>query len=407
MAYIRLGQQNIYTAIWLLYYLQGVLYPGGGTLSRLLAAVFILWSFYYFLKIHIDSAVPNCLKTLDILVVLYSLYGIVLLYSGTDDSWVASDFATTDFLKNSLLSFLPIYSFTYLTQKKLISEDWFRIFFLLLLFFCAARFFYIQNQAMDLSNVGADGVTNNAGYVWLTLMPFLPFYNKAPLKQYLFLLVICVFILLGMKRGAILIATFTLAYFFWHKIKYAKKTERIILIILTLLVILALSIYVRTLFTSNSYFVSRVQSTLNGDSSGRGDIYLNCWHAFQNSPLINKLIGNGACGTLKIAGVYAHQDWLEALVDFGILGVICLTIYFISLFRAFIISRRICSRQLYLIFGLVLIVYFTKAMFSMSLTSAELMTTAIIGYCIGVMANEPNVPEEFWSGPIRLTLEPR
>lgn len=44
-------QENIYTIVWCLYYMQGTLYPEGSAISQGLLALFLLMSVYYVSKV--------------------------------------------------------------------------------------------------------------------------------------------------------------------------------------------------------------------------------------------------------------------------------------------------------------------------------------------------------------------
>ena len=390
-------QPNIYTLFWLVYYMQNILYAGSSTFSKLLALVFLILSIYYFFKVHSEYKVSGWLKSLDVLVILFSLYGAILLLLGTDSTWMRTNFLATDFLKGSLLSFLPIYSFYYFTRKNMISEKWLKIFLFVLLWFCMVRYYYEQEIAL-LESYNSDGVTNNAGYIWLAILPFIVLFEKRPVIQVTLYLLIAFFIISGMKRGAILIFVLASAFFFWYRLKNAKQSQKLGFTLLIALALFFIADYVRDLISSSSFFNARLQATLEGDTSQRDVIYMECWNAFKNSSPLNMIFGNGALGTMKVAGEYAHQDWLQTLVDFGILGIICVFSYFVSLFKALRDSKKYCTSQLYILYGVLFITYFVKTLFSMSLTSAELMTTSLLGYCYGVYtiakeSPEPNIME--------------
>ena len=79
------------------------------------------------------------------------------------------------------------------------------------------------------------------------------------------------------------------------------------------------------MMSNSEYFVSRYEQTLEGNTSGRNDIYENLWNTLLLEP--NPLyfyLGRGANSTLNIVGNGAHQDWLETFCNNGLLGVIIL-----------------------------------------------------------------------------------
>ena len=79
----------------------------------------------------------------------------------------------------------------------------------------------------------------------------------------------------------------------------------------------------------NDYFQTRLTSTLEGNSSGRDEIYSHIWNVFNNSNMFHYLFGYGAQGSFIMTAKFAHSDWLELLINQGLLGFIIYINYII------------------------------------------------------------------------------
>ena len=126
----------------------------------------------------------------------------------------------------------------------------------------------------------AEEITNNAGYLFLSLIPIWVLFRKKPLLQYAGLAFCMSFILMGMKRGAILIGGVVVLYLIWQIIKNARGKQRVIVILLTAVLAVAGVYFVIDMMTSSDYFLQRLEATKEGNSSGRDSLYSFFWTYF-------------------------------------------------------------------------------------------------------------------------------
>ena len=122
-----------------------------------------------------------------------------------------------------------------------------------------------------------------------------------------------------MKRGAILLAVVLTIYFLYHSLKEASQKEKLYLLLLSIVAIVLICMEVADLMDNSAYFNRRVQQTLEGDASGRYSIYSILWDAFLEN---GSLFLCGADATIEFAGNFAHNDWLELLINNGLLGIV-------------------------------------------------------------------------------------
>jgi O-antigen ligase len=84
-------------------------------------------------------------------------------------------------------------------------------------------------------------------------------------------------------------------------------------------------------------------------------------------------------------GDFAHQDWIETLMNQGFLGVFLLLNYWWALFMA--AYRSYVKRYVNItnIIALFLIIYFTKTMVSMSINDMTIFSTSALAYALAAM----------------------
>ena len=89
-------QENVYSLIWCLYYMQGFLYPEGSMISQGLLASFLLMSIYYFIKVLQFKHVHKVIKAMQYLAFMFGIYGLLRLSANTL-GWQYVNDATTYF----------------------------------------------------------------------------------------------------------------------------------------------------------------------------------------------------------------------------------------------------------------------------------------------------------------------
>lgn len=377
---------NIYILLWCIYYLQGIAYAKGSIISQLTLLILMLISGYYFIEVNIRYRIPSFLRVLNVFIGVMTIYGIFLILDPTPIyySFTLSEQAgKMGFLKAIYMSLLPIYSMYAFTKQGILKIESIQALTLILIISTTLSYFRAEQEALQKAlEVGSmrEEFTNNTGYDFLHIFPVLFFWNKKPILQYALLAFIFTFIVMGMKRGAIMIGLVCLIWFLYRTYK-SSKSNRSLIIFLTSIAIICGVAYLIDFYNNSEYFQYRMEQTLEGDSSGRYSIYSNMWEYFINQHSLNNvLLGNGAMHTIKIAGNYAHNDWLELLICQGLFGIVIYLAYFITLYRGFQNSRN--NALLYNILGMCLFIMFASSIFSMSYNSLSLSITLCLGYCL-------------------------
>jgi len=121
-----------------------------------------------------------------------------------------------------------------------------------------------------------------------------------------------------------------------------------------------------------------------GGSSGRDIIYANIFNGWYSSQsILNLLFGFGFAASLNLSnGKFAHNDWLELLSNFGLIGICVYLGLFIIGFKYVFYTKWTVEKRI-LIFTVLLIWLFTTFV-SMSYTSEKgYIQSLLIAYLIG------------------------
>lgn len=383
----RINRCDIYVGLSVLYILQGALYQQG-IINQVLQVVLLSWAIIVAAKeIRYLNHGHIFLRATTYLIALYLAYGVAFIVSGKVYQYGNGGVTSTyGYLQSSLNSLLPIFLFYHYTGKGYLTQN--RIVFYGLLFlasFMVDYSFNLQQMIAYYSEIGSKRVefTNNSSYLFLLLFPFLYFYRSKWI-QIGFLITIFYFLLIGMKRGAVLIGVLCVIIFLAHKLKRIKHNKNVLIYIMgVFLVFFSFYTYMKNTLSGSEYFIERVQQTLEGDSSGRDVIYSAIWNSAWNSgDLFHLVFGKGANSTIEVTdGWFAHQDWLETLCDTGLIGIFILISFYVAIFKECLRAKRLGRMSVYQPFFLMFVICLFKSFFSMSIQDMQVCQTMILGYC--------------------------
>lgn len=390
----KLNRCDWFIIVWVVYYLQGVLYSSGGAFSILLLGINLLVSFWCALKIWQTPNHPSYIKGLNLLVLMFSIYGFALILFNPSTIYYnesGASMASYNYIKSIYLSIMPIYAFYYFSLKGLLTAERLRRWAIVLCLSCVVSYYYNMQQVLvKMMEMGssAEEITNNTSYIFLSLTPLWAIFRKKPLLQYSGLAFCMAFILMGMKRGAIAIGGVVVLYLIWQIIRNAKGKQRVIVILLTAALAVAGVYFVIDMMTSSDYFLQRLEATKEGNSSGRDSLYSFFWTYFtEKADVLHYLFGRGANGTLEIYEKAAHNDWLEIAVNQGLLGIVVYAIYWKNLYSTWRQSTNIEAKTILALIG---IIYFAKTLFSMSYGDMTYVCTSVLGYALATY-KKPNL----------------
>ena len=373
----KINQCDIYVVLWCIYMLQGVLYPQG-VINQLLQLIMLLWSMTAVAKYMKQSTFYQyspILKAVFLLIVMYAIYGTIHIMFG--EPTIGQN--TYYYLQTSLNSLAPIFLFYDFAMNDKLTSHRIRIYLPILIVTCILLFY--KNESEVLLKKDVEEITNNIGYMFVPLMPFLFFYSKRPILQYVFMGVILLYVFMGMKRGAILIGVVAAMVFLYANLKESSRWTKVLVAMLTVVIVGGISKYIDYMMGNSAYFMARVEQTMEGNTSGRDIIYGTLWNTLrlEQNPFYF-LFGRGAESTVRIAGNYAHQDWLETFCNNGLIGVFILFFFFYTLGKNVWESRQCFFGIMFYSFSTLFIIIFSKTLFSMSIQSLDLSESMLIGY---------------------------
>lgn len=360
---------SLYVLLWALYFTQGTIIPRGGIISLVVLVLFLLISGYYLYIANAKYRLNSYFKALNVFLLMFTVYGVYSLS--------VRDTNGMNYLKAIYLSLMPTYSFYVLKLKGKIDESWIRT-----VFFIMAGVVIVQYMAARLALIETYGDTDrtvNVGYEILALLPLVWFFKKRPVVQYILWAVILALTLTTIKRGAIIIGALCTVYFIYNSLRNSTRKTRWYVWILVLLFFVIGVRYVSSFYANSEYAQTRMELTMDGYSSNRDVLYAKAWNVFINSNMMGLLFGHGTLSTIKLIGREAHNDWLELLVNQGLLGFIVYLFYWIAFYKVYNRNGDTESKQ---IIGTLLIIYFMSTLFSMSYTSMTLPSNLAMGYCL-------------------------
>lgn len=371
---------HLYTLLWSVYFLQGTVFSHyGGGMAQMILVLLLLFSIYCFLYVNINYNVNSYLKALNLLILMFTVYGVLrILFPGFIIKSNLMEVIPFYYLKNIYISILPIYVYFLFAKMGILEQKHLQLY--LYIFLILVTFSYIENYMNASKSTESEEVTNNMGIRFMTLIPMLFFLEKRRLLQYAALVYILTFVVMGMKRGAILLGAILAIYFLYHSLKEASQREKLYLFLLSFVASILIFLVVQDLMANSAYFQRRVEQTLEGNASGRDSIYSMLWYSFlENGSLFHCLFGFGADATIQFAGNYAHNDWLELLINNGLLGVCLYAWYWRTFYN---MEKKIEDVQIKNASVAYFIALFVLTFYSMSYASMNIFTTMGVGYCV-------------------------
>ena len=361
-------------------------YITNGPIISILRWTLLAWFILAFIKnlLSVHKS-PILIKMLTILFILFLAYGLlVILDKKNFTAWRTTDRTIRSFTYILQISFslLPIIVFYHFGKIGVLTKNYMirRIPIFLLVIFCC---YYLAGQVrMEFKE--AEEITNNSGYLVLSIIPMFMFLKNRSLKQYLCWAFCLGLILYSMKRGAIIISILLIGIFFLYLFRKSKRSK-ILNIFFALIIALVGAYYsFEEMMSSSEYFQTRVDKTMEGNSSGRDVIYTFFWEYYISETTPKEfLVGMGANATLDIFGQYAHNDWLEIAINQGLLGLVVYLLFWISFL--WICLKKNVPPDVRVVLWMLLTIYFFKSIFSMSYREFTIYSSMILGYCIAVI----------------------
>lgn len=376
---IWLNKASLYILAWCVYFYQGIIFPQGSIITQLLLVFLLVVSLYYVFIANVRYKLPKYFVGLNFLLALFSIYGAFIIIFPYDNSQVAS----SEFIKQIYVSLLPIYTFYVFSKENLINDKSIRLWTIALIFMTIGLYFSQEKKMLLyalMKNSLREEFTNNVGYLFTSLVPMCVFFRKKPIIQYIALAVCLVFMVMAMKRGALVIGLVCIFIILWNNISKVNIKSKIIFLVLSCILSFMCIQFVENQIEQSNYMKKRIEQTTKGDSSNRDKIYSTYLNFFieQTSPS-QFIFGTGANGTLQMVG-YAHNDWLEIAINHGMMGLIIYLFYWLLFAKTS--WGKDFKGDYRLVLQLVFIDFLLRTFFSMSYREMEVGTQLILGFAL-------------------------
>lgn len=258
-------------------------------------------------------------------VIVAIIFGLISLYStinSDNKSLIASFVATFIWVEVFFLSY--IYSYRKVNWTKLIK--------IMSLALCLMIYLYVR---YNVTPIFVSPSSINSIYYIILLLPFILCINNYPVKI-VGVVTITICAMISLKRTAVLAIVIALVtYIFVQYYVKVEKLKRLIICFcaLSFLGILLIIIYNYLLNTLDLDIWGRFRNIGRDGGSNRDIIFQYVWTEQKNSTFVEWLIGRGHEGVFLCTqlGSSSHNDFLEVLFDYGLLGFLGYLIFIITL----------------------------------------------------------------------------
>lgn len=330
---INILSYNFLVIFIALYFCQGVLYPSGFILGKIAALLIIIISCFYICKTLLLKKSKIFLPYSLIALIFINTVGF--LFEGQYNGIYMSQY------RNILLAILPFFPFYYYGLKGYDVRSMLVKLFFIMLPIAVLSFYASRSSLAEADLYNSENFVSNTGYFFVALMPCIFLLGKKRFLSIVSFLFILFFIIQSAKRGALIAALICSLIFFYYQFKMIDPRKRLQEYIISIVVTFILLKFSFDLYYSSDFLVKRMGQIDEG-GSGRDIIYENLWNNWiESNSIINYIFGFGFVSTILYSGTghLAHNDWLELLTNFGLIGIYIYFIFFLSIFYIFFAKK--------------------------------------------------------------------
>ncbi len=366
--------RNLLLSLFVLYNAQGVFYPVGTFISQLCLFLIILISSYYLIKNWASKEKKKNFLIAWTLLLIVNVLGFIIT-ANFDHNHVSM-------FKNTLICSLTFYPFFYYGRHDFIKANHFLWFLYSMLLVTVLQFYSTTASLMEEQN--RENVVNNVAYMFVLLIPFVFLIRKNKLLSIATLGIISLFIILGNKRGALITAAVGVIFYAFYQLRTVEKHNRVKGYTLFFIFFTVLGYFIYQFFESNEFLINRMIQLSEGNTSYRTANYTAIINTWVNSGnFLNIFFGFGFASSIQITGIhFAHNDWLELLSNFGLLGVFVYLLIFVSALSYLRRNRWEINKKILLL--TILAMWFMTSLYSMWYTSlGASLNVMLLGYLFG------------------------
>ena len=233
----------------------------------------------------------------------------------------------------------------------------------IIIFFISLFFFWHGKMQQSVNYKYGFETRSNAIYCLVTIVPFIMLLKK---KWFVLFLILLIFVstVFSTKRGATLILIFTLIPVIRSVFaEMRSKTWRSVLIMLIVGATAYMLFYISESFLGGVIIDRFTEAKETG--GGRTGIWVGVLNAYNNNSSIpEQLFGHGFYSVSSLGSVTAaHNDFIEVLYDYGIVGIIIyLIIHFYMIFKLLRLKKQ--KNTLFFSYAVMYMIFFIMSMVS-------------------------------------------
>jgi O-antigen ligase len=344
-----------------LYYSQGILIPEGiGAL--LLGPILAISIVYIFKMLFTGMKFTPFIKMWLLFIVIYTMYFIF-----------TANYLESSIYKAMMLNFIPFFPFYYFSKQGVLKKEHLIWFLFIVLPIFSVKF--VQSLVTLRAERMRDEVVDNTIYLFIGLLPFV-FLIKRKLLSFALLLIIWFLMVQSTKRAAIVCGVIALLLFVVQQVYISDSKIKLKQYIVSMILLIAVSYFGYQFYAQNQFLQERMGAMLEGDSSGRDMLtqtLLNQWYHSDN--IMTYLFGFGYNSARKFTSNVSHNDWVDMLVSFGVIGFLMYLALFRNLILQFIRKDSVRSKKLIflLVFSIAIITSLTSRWYAASFAYMQMI----------------------------------
>lgn len=291
----------------------------------IIALAFMVWSVFVLRTFTKDYLIEIPSKT----IIFFNLYMTwVLLVTAINPVDVEG---VSPYINSLFWSAFPILilNSTYYFVLHKGDSTWLKIIFLVI----TALFLLTYYSFYDVDNILMN-VHLGSSYYSLYMLPLVLVY-PSKIGKICCTIIICLAVFSSVKRGGVLaLALAMLAYIITNQmVSKQGKFKKIIIGFCVLTAFIAIFAYIGTMGDNNIF--ERFESIQEDNGSGRTDVWNEAWRLINDQGIFTYFVGNGFNTVVHNSryALSAHNDYLEAWFDFGLVGMLLYIISLLLLFK--------------------------------------------------------------------------
>lgn len=319
---------HLYLILYLLYQVSGIAYPNSFLTTSI--SLFILTLSIFFLVKVWSSTKPKFafVKAWTFFLIL-NIFSLLIINETEINKYV--NFKLISIIKIVFIVNLGFYVFYFAGSKNLIGDLDIIKYFIFLYVINLIQYYYAFNF------INSDGLNLQINDIYgiVYLLPIIVLLKRN--FSIILLLLNIYLVLFSLKRGAFITFSFTSLVFILNAFKIWQNRTKAIGFIILVGFLLTSGFLILELLKSESASFERFSALEYDNGSGRMEIYDQLLDVIlKRDELFDVLFGSGFTGSIQNADNLAHNEFLEILINLGIIGVLTL---FLMLYYLYKISK--------------------------------------------------------------------